>query len=193
MKTVAIYRFGLMLWATLSCVVGAFAASAPVADVAPTAKRRPMVELAQRLATAPAPTALPPDVVLPFNPVAFGQPDPEEQRAIEQAAANQAAAAAAASSSAAGAQVRAGAGATDREQLAAIASKISPRGSVFVGKVPSLIIGSKFVKIGAKFTVTYSGVDYVLELTAIDSTTFTLRLNGEEITRPIKPVAKTSP
>jgi hypothetical protein len=193
MKTIGIYRWWLMLWVALACVEAAIAAGVPVSDIAPVAKRRPTVELAQRLATAPAPVALAPDVVLPFNPVAFGQPDPEEQRAIEQAAANQAAAAAAPASSGAGAQARPGAGATDREQLAAIASKILPRGSVFVGKVPSLIIGSKFVKIGAKFTVTYSGVDYVLELTAIDSTTFTLRLNGEEITRPIKPVAKTSP
>ncbi len=174
------------------CAVSGFAATAPAGDIAPIAKRRPTVELAQRLATVTPPAPLSADVVLPFNPVAFGQPDPEEQRAIDQAAANQLAAANAAAGGS-GAQVRAGV--TDREQLAAIASKIVPKGSVLVGpaKDPNLVIGNKFYKIGSKFTVAYSGVDYVLELTAIDSTTFTLRLNGEAITRPIKSAAKTSP
>ena len=181
-------RFCLIALIGVAGATWGFAAAAPVADVAPIAKRRPSVELAQHLATISAPAVLAPDVVQPFNPVAFGQPDPEEQRAIEKAAANQQAAA----PSGAGSSARPGV-VTDREQLAAIASKILPKGSVFVGKEPSLVIGSKFVKIGAKFTVTYSGVDYVLELTAIDRTTFTLRLNGEEITRPIKTAAKTSP
>lgn len=182
-------RFMLIGWVS---GVAAFAANAPVADVAPIAKRRPAVELAQRLATVTPPAPLSPDVVLPFNPVAFGQPDPEEQRAIEQALANQQAAKEAPSGGPPGAPAR---GATDREQLAAIASKILPKGSVLVGKdkEPNLVIGNRFYKIGSKFTVAYSGVDYVLELTAIDSTTFTLRLNGEAITRPIKPAAKTSP
>lgn len=173
-------------------VLSAFAASVPVADVAPIAKRRLPVELAQRLATVSPPAPLSPDVVLPFNPVAFGQPDPEEQRAIEQALANQQAVREAPSGGPGGAPAR---GATDREQLAAIASKILPKGSVLVGrdKEPNLVIANKFYKIGSKFTVSYSGVDYVLELTAIDNTTFTLRLNGEAITRPIKPAAKTSP
>jgi hypothetical protein len=170
--------------AALSLTSVGFSASAPVSDVAPTAKRRPAVELAQRLATVTPPATLPSDLVFPFNPVAFSQPDPEEQRAFEQAAAaNRAASANATRPGPTG----------NREQLAAIAAKIAPKGSVFIGKDPSLVIGSKFVKVGTKFTVTYSGVDYVLELTAIDRTTFTLRLNGEEITRPIKTAAKTSP
>ncbi len=183
------YRILILVVATFMSVDAGVAATAAVSDVAPAAKRRPSVELAQKLAAISPPLPLPADVVAPFNPVAFGQPDPEEQRAIDQAAANQLASAKAS----AGGLVRAGSVATDREQLAAIAAKIPVSGSVFVGKVPSLVIGSKFVKIGARFTVTYSGVDYVLELTAIDSTTFTLRLNGEEITRPIKSAAKTSP
>jgi hypothetical protein len=178
----------LAVTAFVSVNVGV-AATAAVSDVAPVAKRRPTVELAQKLAAISPPVPLPPDAVAPFNPVAFGQPDPEEQRAIDQAAATQQAAA----NAAAAGQVRAVAAVTDREQLAAIAAKIPARGSVIVGNVPRLVIDSKFVKIGAKFTVTYSGVDYVLELIAIDSTTFTLRMNGEEITRPIKPAAKTSP
>jgi len=177
--------FTLMGWAG---GLATFAANVPLADVAPIAKRRLPVEMAQRLATVSPPAPLSPDVVFPFNPVAFGQPDPEEQRAIDQALALQQAL----KETPTGGSAR---GATDREQLAAIASKILPKGSVLVGKDkdPNLIIGNKFYKIGSKFTVSYSGVDYVLELTAIDNTTFTLRLNGEAITRPIKPAAKTSP
>jgi hypothetical protein len=164
-----------------------FAAKTPPAgDIAPAAKRRPTVELAQKIASVAAPAPLAAESVLPFNPAAFNQPDPEEQRALEQAAANQRAQAAA---PAAGAG-RARPGATEREQLAAIASQIKPTGTMLVRGEPRLMLPGRSVKIGDKFTVTYSGVDYVLELTAIDRTNFTLRLNGEAITRPIKPEKK---
>ena len=159
-----------------------FAAKAVVSDVFPTAKRRPTVELAQRLAAVTPPPPLPPETVLPFNPVAFSQPDPEEQRALEQAAASQQALVSAPSANSSQARP----GATDREQLVAIASRIMPKGTIFIGNEAMLSIGNQFIKIGAKFTVSYLDVDYILELTAIDRTTFTLRLNGEQITRPIK-------
>ena len=146
--------------------------------MAPAAKRRPAVELAQRLATVTPPTPLAADVVFPFNPIAFSQPDPEEQRALELAQANQQA-------NAVG-PARPAAVATDREQLAAIAAQLKPTGTFFRGADPLLVIGGKFYKIGTKFTVAFGGTDYVLELSAIDRTTFTLRLNGEAITRPIK-------
>ena len=88
---------------------------------------------------------------------------------------------------------RAGAEATDREQVAVIAAKIPATGRVIVGKVLAPIIGSRFVKMGAKCTANYSRVAYVLKRIAVDRTPFSLCLNGEEITRPIKPRAKTSP
>jgi len=188
MKTIEsryFWSFLALLYLTSSVV---FAAKAVVSDVFPTVKRRPTVELAQRLAAVTPPPALPAEAVLPFNPVAFSQPDPEEQRALDQAAANQQALASAPSTNPGQARP----GATDREQLAAIAGKIMPKGSIFVGGEPRLSIGNQFVKIGAKFTVSHLGADYILELVAIDRTTFTLRLNGEQITRPIK-TAKTSP
>jgi len=75
---------------------------------------------------------------------------------------------------------------TDRDQLAAIAAQLKPTATVFRGADPLLVINGKFYKIGTKFTVAFGGSDYVLELSAIDRTTFTLRLNGEAITRPIK-------
>jgi len=165
-----------------------FAAKAVASDVFPIGKRRPTVELAQRLAAVTPPTPLPAEAVLPFNPVAFSQPDPEEQRALELAAASQQALVSGPSAN----QSQARQLATAREQLTVIAAKIMPRGSIIIDGEPRLSIGNQFVKIGAKFTVSLSGADYVLELVAIDRTTFTLRLNGEQITRPIK-TAKTSP
>jgi hypothetical protein len=80
----------------------------------------------------------------------------------------------------------------DRDHLIAIAAKIVPKGTIFVGKNPVLVIAGKFYKVGTTFTVTSDGTDHIVELTAINHTTFTLRLNDEEITRPIKST-KTSP
>jgi hypothetical protein len=171
----------------LVSTVASRAATPQLGDVAPAAKRRPVVELAQRLATVTPPAPLAASVVLPFNPIAFSQPDPEEQRAIEQAQANQQAIAAGPVG-----PTRPAAVATDREQLAAIAAQLKPTGTFFRGSEPLLVISGKFYKIGTKFTVAFGGSDYVLELSAIDRTSFTLRLNGEAITRPIKNV-KTSP
>lgn len=162
----------------VAAILPAWGATPRLGDVAPAAKRRPAVDLAQRLAAVTPPTPLAADVVLPFNPVAFGQPDPEEQRAIEAAQASQQAIASG--------PTRPTATVTDRDQLAAIASQLRPTGTFFRGAEHLLVINGKFYKIGTKFTVAFGGSDYVLELSAIDRTTFTLRLNGEAITRPIK-------
>jgi hypothetical protein len=54
------------------------------------------------------------------------------------------------------------------------------------------MIGKRFVKTGAHFTVTYKGSDYDLELTEIDGSNFTLRYKSEVITRPIQ-TGKSSP
>lgn len=153
--------------------------AAPASDLLPPARRQPSLDLAERYAK-PAPLApLPEDLVHPFNPAAFGQPDPEELRAI--AAAKSAAAAAAAQAKAAAKP------ATDREFLDVIAAKISPSGILILGDEPLLIFGQKRLRVGDRLTVSYDGQDYDLELTAIDRSTFTLRLNRDEITRPIKP------
>ena len=56
-----------------------------------------------------------------------------------------------------------------------------------MGSERLLSIGKKRLKTGDRLTVNFEGQDYTLELVAIDRTNFTLRLNREEITRPIKP------
>ncbi len=164
-----------LLLATLPVAGRAAAPRAPAsADVPPPEQRRPAVELALKLAAAAEPAHLASDLVNPFNPVKFGQPDPEELRAI-------ALAHAAVSTAAAQAKPT-----TDRQLLEVIAGRILPSGILVMGGEPLLIFGQKRLHVGDRLTVTYDGHDYPLELTGIERTSFTLRLNRDEITRPIK-------
>lgn len=149
------------------------AAKAPSSDISAPEKRRVTVELANRLAKPEPVAPLPEQLAMPFAPPGFDQTDAEE-RATAAAAASRANSQVAKVSS-------------DRENLERIASKVVPSGTIFVGGEPTLLFGKKLVKTGTHFTVTSNGQDYDIELISIDRTTFTLRLNREEITRPIKP------
>jgi hypothetical protein len=171
-------RFRLCGLLLLAAAFAGRASAAPLSDLVSPDKRKPVVDAATRLAAPPAETPLPSPLINPFNPPAFGQPDPEELRAF-------AAAQAAAQASAASARPS-----TDREFLALIAAKITPSGTVIIDDQSWLIFGRKRLRAGDRLTVTYEGRDYDLELVAIDRTTFTLRLNQEEVTRPIKPAKK---
>ncbi|MEO7412738.1 MAG: hypothetical protein ABIZ81_05215 [Opitutaceae bacterium] len=150
-----------------------FAASAYAAasEITSTDKRRRVVETATKLATPGLAAPLPDDLALPFSPPGFGLSDADER-----------AAAAAANGKSAGPKAL-----SDREVLEQIASQIPPSGTIFVGDEARLIFRNNSVKIGAHFTVNLNGQPYDLELIKIDRTTFTLRLNREEITRPINP------
>jgi hypothetical protein len=75
----------------------------------------------------------------------------------------------------------------DHEILTAIAVRVTPTGTFDLGGTRWLQFSKKRLKVGDKLTVTHEGQDYTLVLSAIDATNFTLRLNREEITRPIKP------
>lgn len=74
----------------------------------------------------------------------------------------------------------------DRDLLAAIAASLKPSGYIVLGGQPSLSFGQKRVKPGGLLKITFEGAEYTLEITAIDRANFTLRLNREEFTRPIK-------
>jgi hypothetical protein len=74
----------------------------------------------------------------------------------------------------------------DRDLLQAIAQSLKPSGYIVLGGVPSLSFGQKRVKAGGVLTITFEGNQYTLEITSIDRTNFTLRLNREEFTRTIK-------
>jgi hypothetical protein len=149
----------------------------PLSDLISPEKRRATVEQAQKLVQTPALAPLPDGLPQPFNPPGFEQPDPEEVKAA-------AAAAAAATPTAASGPAKPS---TDRGLLEHIATRIQPSGIFVLGDTRFLTFGHKRVSPGDILTVTYDGQDYQIEVAAIDQSTFTLRLNKEEYTRPLKP------
>jgi hypothetical protein len=75
----------------------------------------------------------------------------------------------------------------DRQVLEAVAPHIVPSGVVQVGDSPMLLLREKRLKVGDYLTITFEGTEYMVELSAISHSSFTLRLNKEEITQPINP------
>jgi hypothetical protein len=139
----------------------------PESDLAPIDVRKKSVDLAQKLAKVETPESLA-DAGLPhpFNPPGFGV----ESRPVVDAAP--------------GVPAKAFG---DRELLAALVQKIQPKGTLSLGSNQLLIFGKRNLRAGDRITVSFEGQDYNLELVSFDRTNFTLRLNHEEITRPIKP------
>jgi hypothetical protein len=78
----------------------------------------------------------------------------------------------------------------DRDRLAALAPLVTPSGSFQIGGKAILLFGQKKFKVGDTIPIVFQGVTYELLISSIDRITFTLRLNNEEITRPIKSVVK---
>ena len=75
---------------------------------------------------------------------------------------------------------------TARDLLQSIAASLKPSGYFVLGGQPTLVFGQKRVKAGSPLTITFEGTEYTLEIVSIDRPNFTLRLNREEFTRPIK-------
>jgi len=75
---------------------------------------------------------------------------------------------------------------SDHEILEAIGAQLKPTGNFNLNGQQTLIFGQKRVKAGMPMTINFEGTEYTIEITAIDRTSFTLRLNREELTRPIK-------
>ncbi len=152
-------------------------------DLATIEQRQTVVELANRLSQPADLPTVPDDLKTPFAPPGFDKPDPVEKRGLPSTAAPNA---------------NAGAGpaavvkqSTPRDILETIASKVNSTSSVTMGGVTSLFVklpngGQKRLKVGDRLTITFEGSDYELEITSITSTDFTLSLNNEKITRPIK-------
>jgi len=143
-------------------------------DLAPTIKRVATVELADKIARQHDPVPLPADYPHPFSPPGFDQRDPEEERAKTAAA-----------------QVTSEPAKPvgDRQILEAIAPRVTPDGTAILPRTgePVLFFRQKKLKVGEHLTITFDGRDFEVEITAIDRTTFTMRLNRAEITRPIQP------
>ncbi|MDB6167995.1 MAG: hypothetical protein JWM88_859 [Verrucomicrobia bacterium] len=137
-------------------------------DLATPEARRAAVIAAVALAKVEAPGPLPEELPQPFNPVGFNRSSREAARTTD---------ANAAAPKATG----------DHDILTAIARRVAPTGTFKMGDTRYLQFSKNRLKVGDHLTVTHEGQEYNLELTAIDATNFTLRLNREEITRPIKP------
>jgi len=164
---------GVLLAAALAPFALAAPTHTPQSDLVPAAKRAATVELASKIARQNDPVPLPADYPHPFNPPGFEQRDPEEEKAK------------------AAAQVvsEPAKPAGDREILEAIAPRVTPDGTAILPRTgePILFFRQKKLKVGDRLTITFDGRDYEVEISAIDRTTFTMRLNRAEITRPIKP------
>jgi hypothetical protein len=161
---------------------GARAAARATSDLVPPLKRQTSVDTAERLSRRPPPTPLPADMPSPFNPVDFDKPDPTEVPAPVGPRPSTPVAGGAATAA------QPIPPATDRQTLETLASQITPSGMITRGATPRLIFANRQFEVGTRFTASYNGQDYELELVAIDRTTFTLRYRGEDVTRPIKPV-----
>jgi hypothetical protein len=77
--------------------------------------------------------------------------------------------------------------ASDHDILENIATRITPSGMMLLGGSPILLFREKKLKVGDSLTNNFEGTDYVVVITEINPTSFKVRLNREEITRPIKP------
>jgi hypothetical protein len=79
---------------------------------------------------------------------------------------------------------------SDRETLEKIAATIKASGMMMLRGQPLLLVREKKLKVGDNLKINFEGFDYVVVVTQIDQTSFRLRLNREEVTRPIKPGKK---
>jgi len=148
------------------------------ADLASPKQRDEAVERAITLLSASEFLNQPETLVSPFAPPDFDQPDPEELLAL------QAAAAAGINSNVAAQPMG------SRGVLEMLAERIIPSGILKMGGQSILLFGQKKLKVGDGLTITFDGIDYELDITTIGDTNFTLRYQGEEITRSIKPGKK---
>jgi hypothetical protein len=128
--------------------------------IASPAKRQASLDLAAKL-LAPrenAAASLPAGLANPFNPTA------SRKTGVSSSAAR-----------------------SDREILEGIAARITPTGAMMFGNSPLLLLREKKLKVGESLTIPFEGADYLVVITEITPTSFRVRLNREEITRPIKP------
>ena len=145
----------------------------PVSDILPPQKRGETLNLARKLLTAKtfdsSEEAL--ASMNPFNPVQPAAPNVEPEKSPAQSVEPVVV--------------------SERDLLKKIAEEVVPSGMMQLGDRIFLLIGKKKLKVGDRLAVNSEGNDYDLEVSAIDRTSFTLRLKNEEITRPIKaPVKK---
>jgi hypothetical protein len=138
----------------------AIAQSTTSADVGAPAKRLASLGLASHLLRTPAPEEIqvPDGLRNPFDPTAGVK-----------------------------VEMKSGRPSSDKDLLAILAEEIHPTGVMGRDELVLLLKGQKGVKVNDKLTLSFDGVPYEVEVTAIDNYNFSLRFNQAEITRPIKP------
>ncbi len=164
-------------------------------DLVPPDKRRATVEIAQHLTRPPTPEPLPLELAQPFNPPGFDLPNRTEPLLLPGGPSGGPAGGGPTVVQPGGGPGNPGGPVapvaptpSEREKLDGLAAKIPATGTMMLrGERLLTFPGGKFVRIGADFTVTSSGQDYLLRLIAIDATTVTVRLGQDEVTRPITP------
>lgn len=153
----------LLICAMASCASGLIAFGQETVS-SPTKRQAALEEAAQLVAPRNSVvSALPAELVDPFNPVGFGAPPARGKKGDA-----------------------AHTPTSDREILENVATRITPSGMMMFGDQPMLLFREKKLKVGDNLTITFDGADYVVVITAIDRTSFKIRFNREEVTRPIK-------
>jgi hypothetical protein len=160
-------RIPLVILLSASVLLAAPAVLAQKSDLPTPEKREATVARASKLLEARELVAMPVELIPAFNPPAFAKVTPE---AIK-------------TQGTGSVPVRA---TGDRGVLEQLAERLAPTGTAILGGEAILLFGQKRLKVGDQLTITFEGFDYTLDITDIGRTTFTLRLNREEITRPIK-------
>ncbi len=74
-----------------------------------------------------------------------------------------------------------------KELVALLAGLLVPTGSAERDGERFILFGQRKVKVGEGIPITFENTQFELELTAIEGGSFTVRLNQDEFTRPIKP------
>jgi hypothetical protein len=75
---------------------------------------------------------------------------------------------------------------SDLDILEKIAPHITPSGALVLNGEPVLLFREKKLKVGDTLTINFEGTTYMVIITSIDRSSFKIRFNREEITRPIK-------
>jgi hypothetical protein len=144
----------------------------PGSDLLPPSKRAETLNLARTLLTIKALDSSEEALASlnPFNPVQLAGPNIEPENGAVQSVAPVLV--------------------SDRELLEKIAEEVIATGMMQQGDRTFLLIGKKRFKVGEHLAVNSGGIAYDVEISFIDRTSFTLRLNKEEITRPIRAKVK---
>ena len=147
--------------ALVLCAGSLYAQPVVTADIEAPQKRAVSVELAARILKAPSPEEIqvPDGLRNPFDPTAEAK-----------------------------VEMKSGRPGSDKELLELLADQLKPTG--VMGRDDAMVLllkGQKGVKLNDKLTLSFDGAAYEVEVSAIDNTSFSLRFNQAEITRPIKP------